>query len=180
MRSDTWDLSQFTGSGYDKGRGAAIQACWLLVSSLVFMRWWCPARIRVRILRMFGATIGDGVLVRHRVRVHWPWKLEVGDNSWIGEGAWILNLEPVVIGRNVCISQEVVLCTGSHDRSSPGFEFDNGPIVVGDNSWISLRAIVLRGVKIGPRVTVGATALVVKDVEADSTVLAPKGIELSK
>ncbi|GAA2064434.1 hypothetical protein GCM10009722_27270 [Williamsia deligens] len=65
------------------------------------------------ILRAFGASIGHGVVFRHNVRVHWPWRLTIGDNSWIGEGAWILNLERVHIGDDVCISQDVLLCTGS-------------------------------------------------------------------
>lgn len=120
-------------------RGRLVQALWLLVSGSVLIRWWCPARIRVAVLRAFGADIGDGVLVRHRVRIHWPWKLTVGDNSWIGEGAWILNLEPVVIGANVCISQDVFLCTGSHQRSSQTFEFDSGPIKVHDGAWVAPR-----------------------------------------
>jgi putative colanic acid biosynthesis acetyltransferase WcaF len=169
------DLSQFHGTGYDIGRSKLVQAAWLLVSGSVFMRWWMPAAVRVAILRRFGATVGSNVLVRHRVRIHWPWKLDIGDNSWIGEGAWILNLEPVTIGIDVCISQEVLLCTGSHDRRSPTFEFDNAPIVIGDSAWVAARAVVLRGVNIGKRATVGAAALVTRDVGDDAVVLAPPG-----
>lgn len=165
------DLSGFTGTGYDVGRHKMIQALWLFVSGAIFMRWWCPAQLRVSILRAFGAHVGRGVLVRHRVRIHWPWKLSIGENTWIGEGAWLLNLEPIVIGRNVCISQDAFLCTGSHDRRSPTFEFDNGPIAVGDAAWIAARATVLRGVTIGAGATVGACALISKDVAAEDTVL---------
>ena len=135
-----------------------------------------PAAMRVWILRAFGAEIGTGVLVRHRVRIHWPWKLRVGSSSWIGEGTWILNLEPVSIGSNVCVSQDVLLCTGSHDRSSATFEFDNGPIDIGAGAWIAARATILRGVTIGDRATIGAQALVVTDVEADAVVLAPTAV----
>jgi putative colanic acid biosynthesis acetyltransferase WcaF len=157
-------LSGFTGRGYDKGRSRLWQGAWLLTQSLFFQPWWVPARFRVLALRAFGATIGDGVLIRHRVRVHWPWKLTIGNFSWIGEGVWILNLENVAIGQNVCISQEALLCTGSHDRHSPTFEFDNAPIHIGDGSWLGARAVVLRGVTIGCDVVVGATALVAKSV----------------
>lgn len=128
------DLTSFTGRGYDKGAPLAVQALWFAVSHLVFQKWWCPTKVRVRILRSFGARIGDDVLIRQRVRVHWPWKLSVGSAVWIGEGAWFLNLEPVTIGSNVCISQEALLCTGSHQRSSPTLEFDNGPIHVEDGA----------------------------------------------
>ena len=173
MSSNSWDLSKFSGIGYDKGRAAGWQVAWMAISGLIFMRWWCPAALRVWILRVFGAQVGRNVLIRHRVRIHWPWKLSIGDNSWIGEGAWVLNLEPVDIGNNVCISQDVILCSGSHDRRSPTFEFDNGPICIGDNTWVAIGATILRGVKIGNRVTIGARALVTSDLPAGVTVVAP-------
>lgn len=169
-------LAGFTGAGYDKGRGRLWQLAWQLVSGLVVVRWWCPAALRVALLRAFGARIGSGVLVRHGVRVHWPWKLTVGDSSWIGQGAWLLNLEPVVLGSDVCLSQEVLLCTGSHDRRSPTFEFDNGPVTVQDGAWIAARATVLRGVTVGHDAVVGAGALVVRDVPPGATVLAPAAV----
>lgn len=167
------DLRGFTGSGYDRGRGPAWQVAWQLVSGLVIVRWWCPPGVRASILRAFGAKIGDGAVIRHRVRIHWPWKLSVGEGTWIGEGAWLLNLEPITIGNDVCISQEAFLCTGSHDRHSPTFEFDNAPITVGDGAWIAARATVLRGSTIGNDAVVGATALVSGPVAAHSVVLAP-------
>lgn len=171
MAEQTRDLSGFTGAGYEVGRGRVVQALWLLTQGTIFMRWWCPARMRVAILRAFGATVGEGVLIRHRVRIHWPWKLTVGDNTWIGEGAWLLNLETITIGKNVCISQEAFLCTGSHDRRSPTFEFDNAPISLEDACWVAARAAVLRGVTVGAGSTVGAYALVSKDVAAASTLI---------
>jgi putative colanic acid biosynthesis acetyltransferase WcaF len=161
-------LAGFTGVGYDKGRGVAVQALWLAVSNLVFTQWWCPARLRVALLRGFGASIGEGVLIRQNVRVHWPWKLVVGDNTWIGDGAWLLNLEPITIGSNVCVSQQALLCTGSHDRRSRTFEFDNAPITVGDGAWIAARATVLRGVQVGAGATVGAGAVASKSITPDT------------
>ena len=143
----------------------------MFVSGAVFMRWWCPARVRVAILRAFGATIGEDVLIRHRVRIHWPWKLTVGDATWIGEGAWLLNLEPITIGSNVCISQEAFLCTGSHDRRSPTFEFDNAPIHVDNAAWVAARAIVLRGTHIGAGALVSAGVTVHDHVEPGRVVI---------
>jgi putative colanic acid biosynthesis acetyltransferase WcaF len=104
------------------------------------------------------------VFIRHRVRVLWPWKLRVGDDSWIGEDVWLLNLEPIDVGRDVCLSQGVFLCAGSHDRHSPSFEYDNGPIVIHDQTWIAAQALVLRGVTVHERCVVGARAVVTKDV----------------
>lgn len=173
MSTPTRDLSGFTGHGYDIGRGKLAQILWLSVSGTIFMRWWCPARVRVAILRAFGAQVGERVLIRHRVRIHWPWKLSIADNSWIGEGAWLLNLEPITLGANVCVSQEVLLCTGSHARESQTFEFDNGAIHIEAGAWVAARAVVLRGVTIGSRSIVGACAVVRSDLAPDSVVYSP-------
>lgn len=161
-----FSLGGFTGADYRRGRALPIQILWMLASRGLTMRWWCPNLLRLLVLRGFGAQIGTGTLIRHDVKIHWPWKLRVGANTWIGEGAWILNLEPVVIGSNTCISQEVLICTGSHDRFSPTFEFDNGPIVIGDGVWIATRATVLRGVTVSDGATIGAATVVARDVPA--------------
>jgi putative colanic acid biosynthesis acetyltransferase WcaF len=167
-------LAGFTGAGYDKGRNVVVQISWYVAAGVLVTHWWCPVSVRVAVLRLFGAQIGPGTLIRHRVRIHWPWKLTIGTNCWVGEGTWILNLEPVTIGDNVCLSQDVLLCTGSHDRRSPTFEFDNAPIHVGDGAWVAARATVLRGVKIGADAVVGAAALVTTDVASGALVAAPR------
>ena len=109
-------LRTFTGAGYDKGRPVAVQALWFATMNLVFMKWWFPARLRPGLLRAFGATVGERVFIRHRVRVLWPWKLTIGDDCWIGEDAWLLNLEPITLEHDVCLSQGALLRTGSHDH----------------------------------------------------------------
>ncbi|UUO02933.1 putative colanic acid biosynthesis acetyltransferase [Mycolicibacterium novocastrense] len=169
-------MAGFTGCGYEPGRPFLIQVAWLS-SRWFVMKWWLPNRLRVAVLKLFGAKIGRGVRIRHDVRIHWPWKLTIGANSWIGESVWILNLERVTIGSNTCISQGVLLCTGSHDRHSETFEFDNAEITIGDSVWVAARATVLRGVQINEGATVGATALVTSDIGAGRTVLAPQAYE---
>jgi putative colanic acid biosynthesis acetyltransferase WcaF len=153
------DLSLFTGAGYDKGRSRAWQVAWFAVMNVAFMKWWMPMRFRPFILRAFGAEIGERVRIRQNVRVLWPWKLVVGDDCWIGEGAWLLNLEPITLEDDVCLSQEAFLCTGSHRHRDPAFEFDNGPIHVGAGAWVAARAMVLRGTTIGDGAVVGAGSI---------------------
>lgn len=168
-------LRTFTGSGYDKGRPLPIQMLWIVTATLLVERIWCSPKLRVAVLRLFGARIGDRVLIRHGVRIHWPWKLTVSSDVWIGVDAWLLNLEPITIGSNVCISQQVMLCTGSHRATDSAFEFDNAPIDIASGAWIAARATVLRGVKIGRNSIVGAMALVTQDVPDGATLLAPRG-----
>ena len=171
------DLSGFTGQGYSKGRHVGWQVAWLTCQSVFMRRWWFPARGRALVLRWFGAQLGTGVLVRDGVTIHWPWKLAIGDATWIGSGAWILNLERVTIGSNCCISQDALICTGSHDRHSPTFEFDNAPIDIGDDAWIAARAVVLRGVTIGRGAVIGANVVVSRDVPAGAMLVPPRPIE---
>lgn len=165
-------LRGFTGAGYAKGRPVVVQALWFAVLNMAFVKWWLPARLRPALLRAFGASVGDGVFIRHRVRVLWPWKLTIGDDCWIGEDAWLLNLEPITLGHDVCLSQGVFLCAGSHDRMSETFEYDNAPIVVEPEAWIATQATVLRGVTVGRGAVVGAKALVAHDVPAGALVTA--------
>lgn len=157
-------LSRFTGRGYDKGRSTLVQALWFAILNVVFVKWWCPKHLRVTLLWLFGATGGRNVFIRHRVRVLWPWKLAIGDNSWIGEDAWRLNLEQITIGADVCVSQAVSLITGSHDRHSSTFEYDNAPISIMDGVWVAFGASVLRGVRVGLGATVAAHAVVREDM----------------
>lgn len=168
--SFTRSLGGFQGTGYDKGRPRLVQAIWFAVQNVLFYRWWLPAAWRPPLLRLFGADVGPNVLIRHRVRVLWPWKLAIGANTWIGEDAWILNLEPVRIGHDVCVSQGVFLCTGSHDMSSPTFEYDNGPILIEDEAWLCAQAIILRGVTVGKGAVVAARCKVSSNVPAGSLV----------
>lgn len=167
-------LAARRGRSYDKGRGFVPQALWVAVSTLVFTQVWCPNRLRCMILRWFGAGVGSGVLIRHRVRIQWPWKLSIGNDSWVGTDVELYNLDNIIIGSDVCISQYAYLCTGSHDWRSPTFEFDNGPIVLEDGVWLCARSTVLRGVRIGANSVVAATALVTRDVPPDSLVQPPQ------
>lgn len=158
-RANRRRLADFSGAGYEKGRSLLWQACWFAVLNVAFIKWWLPPRWRPLILRAFGAQIGDRVFIRHRVRILWPWKLSIGDDTWVGEDAWILNLETVTIGQNVCVSQSAFLCTGSHDARSETFEYDNGPITIGSGAWIAAGALVLRGSEVPPMVVVPARAV---------------------
>lgn len=160
-------LRSFTGAGYDKGRTVLWQAAWFATLNLVFVKWWLPPRLRPPILRAFGATVGERVLIRHRVRVQWPWKLSIGDDCWIGEGAWLLNLEPITLEHDVCISQEAFLCTGSHRHKDPAFEFDNAPIRVEAGAWVAARAVVLRGSVVPASTVVAANRVAAADRARD-------------
>lgn len=158
------ELSQFTQVGYDKGKNYLVQALWFATLNLFFAKWWMPRRLRPIILRLFGAKIGRNVFIRHNIRILWPWKLEIGNDCWLGEDLWILNLEDVKIGNDVCLSQGVMLCTGSHDFKSINFGYRNAPIVIEDGVWLALQVLVLPGVTIERGATVLARNKISRNV----------------
>jgi len=148
------DLSRYTSAPFDRGSSRLKEALWLIVNLLLFQV--CPTKlsaIKRWVLRLFGARIGAGVVIKPRVRITFPWKLTIGDYVWLGEECWLLNLERIVIGNNVCISQRAFLCAGSHNYKSPMFDLIVKPITVEDGAWLGA------GCWVGPGVTVGNHAI---------------------
>jgi putative colanic acid biosynthesis acetyltransferase WcaF len=105
--------------------------------------------VRRLLLRTFGAKIGKRVSIKPGVQVKYPWHLSIGDDSWIGEHAWIDNLVRVTIGSNACVSQGAYLCTGNHDWSDPAFGLIVKPIMIGDGAWVGAKSLIGPGVEIG-------------------------------
>lgn len=127
---------------------------WLVFIESLVSSWLPGSTWRRVVLRMFGAKIGKKVLFKPRVRIKFPWRLEIGNRSWIGESVWIDNLDWVRIGSDVCISQGAYLCTGSHDIKTPRFSYKLGEINIEDQVWVCAM------VKIGPSVRLGYGSVV--------------------
>ena len=146
-------LDRFSARGFDRGRSKLVELAWLVVDAL-FVRSWLPGSgWRILILRAFGSQIANGVVIKPCVRIKFPWKLQVGAHSWIGEDVWIDNLAPVRIGKNCCISQGAYLCTGSHHYRRVTFDLVTRPIVVADGAWLCAMT------RVGPGVTIGEAAV---------------------
>jgi putative colanic acid biosynthesis acetyltransferase WcaF len=158
-------LDQFDNSSFERGRGKVVEALWLLASEALVRSWLPGSGFRVRILRLFGAQIGPGVVIKPHVRIKFPWRLSIGANSWIGEEVWIDNLVQVNIGTNCCISQGAYLCTGSHNWSLPTFDLITKPITIGDGAWICARSSVAPGVHVGAGAVLGFGAVATRDLE---------------
>ena len=123
------------------------------------------------VLRLFGAKVGIGVVIRSRVNITFPWKLEMGDHVWLGDEVLILSLDRVVIGSNVCISQRAFLCTGSHDFNKETFDLITRPIEIGDGSWIAAQAFVGPGAVLaaGKMIKAGEVWKKTQDCKAQDT-----------
>lgn len=141
------NLESYNNSWYSTGRSAVVRSLWFLTSALFVQCNWNPSSaVRVFLLRLFGAKIGKGVVIKPAVEIKYPWLLIVGDYVWIGEQVWIDNLAMIEIGSHVCISQGAYLLTGNHDYSKPTFDLLVKPIRLEEGVWIGARAIVCPGV----------------------------------
>ena len=129
---------------------------WLFFGYLTLGSLVLPSTVKSRLLKLFGAKIGTGVIIRRGVRVHMPWNLQIGDHCWIGEDAWFINHEKITIGSNVCISQAAIICSSCHDFRSPSLSYKHKPITIDDGAWVCLRATVLAGSHIGQNSVISA------------------------
>lgn len=161
------DLSSFSNPDFDRGAPFWKEAAWMFVSAMFFrheLSLWNGAKVWW--LRRFGAQVGRGVLIKPSVQVKFPWKLSIGDHSWIGEGVWIDNLERVEIGANVCISQGALLLTGNHDYRKPSFDLIVKPIVLEEGVWIGARAVVCPGVTARSHAVLSVGSVATRDLDA--------------
>lgn len=163
---NTTDLSKFTPSNFSKGASKMKIALWYFVNALFVRASWNPFMGgKILLLRMFGAKIGKGLVIKNNVIIKFPWKLTVADNVWLGENCWIDNLDYITIGNNVCISQGALLITGNHDYTKTDFPYRNAPIVIEDGAWIGAKAVVAPGVNIRSHSILTLGTIMTKDTE---------------
>ncbi len=116
------------------------------------------------LLRCFGAKIGRSVRAHPSATIYFPWNLEAGDESAIGEHAFVYNLGRVTMGGRATISHRANICAGTHDHTKPDFPLLRPPITIGPEAWVCADAFVGPGVTIGEGAILGARAVAMKDV----------------
>lgn len=159
------DLSSFKVPGNFRGRSKLTVQLWWIIQDTLFA--WSPQMLfgwRRFLLRLFGARIGKKVNIRPSVKVTFPWKVSVGDYSWIGDDTVLYSLGEISIGSNVAVAHKVYFNTGSHDYSTPGFDIHSQSIRIEDECWITNDVYVAPGVTIGRGTVVGARSTVLKDL----------------
>lgn len=162
------DLRRYDQSWYDPGRSKFVILLWWLVQAIAFpLTLHAHHAPRRFLLRLFGARIGQGVVIRPTARIHYPWKVTIGDHSWIGSDVVLYSLDTIHIGSHCVISQESYLCTGSHDVADPAFGLKTAPIVVENGAWVATDCFVGPGVRIGANTVIGARSSVFSDMPAD-------------
>lgn len=161
------DLSRFSVAPDFRGRPGLVVLLWQIVQATLFglspqpfygwRRW---------LLRLFGARVGRGVLLRPTARVTYPWKVTLGDQCWIGDHAELYSLGPISIGANAVVSQRSYVCAGSHDPTDIRFPLVARAVTIEDEAWIATGCFIAPGVTIGRGAIIAACSSVIRDIPA--------------
>ena len=161
------DLSTYNNNWYQPGGKLKI-LLWYFVNVLFFINPLNPvSSIKVFLLKLFGAKIGAGVVIKPGVNIKYPWLLTIGDYSWIGEKVWIDNLAQVTIGKHACISQEAMLLCGNHNYKKSTFDLMVGEIIIKDGAWIGAKSVVCPGVTVQSHAILTVNSVATKTLEAN-------------
>jgi putative colanic acid biosynthesis acetyltransferase WcaF len=163
------DLSTYDNSWYHPGGSALKRLLWYFVNVLFFINPLNPlSGLKVRLLRLFGAKVGKGVIIKPGVNIKYPWLLEVGNHVWIGEKVWMDNLTRVSISSHVCLSQGAMLLTGNHDYKKPAFDLMLGEITLETGCWIGAQAVVCPGVRCGAQSMLAVGSVATHDLQENT------------
>jgi putative colanic acid biosynthesis acetyltransferase WcaF len=164
MKIET-DLSKFNNDWYNPGNKLKVLA-WFFANSLIINNYLpIPVFLKVFVLRLFGAKIGNNVMIKPKVNIKYPWFLEIGSNVWIGETAWIDNFVKVIIEDNACISQGATLLTGNHNYKKSNFNMIVGEIHLEKGVWIGAKSIVCGGVRCMSHSVLAVNSVATKDLK---------------
>ena len=141
------DLSKYNNTWYHPGK-KVVCVLWYFINVVFFVSHIIPlSSLKVWLLKLFGAKLGRNVVIKPGVNIKYPWKLVIGDYSWLGEDVWIDNLEQVTIGSNVCISQGAMLLCGNHNYKKTTFDLMVNEIILEEGVWLGAKSIVCSGVR---------------------------------
>ena len=158
-------LDRFNNNWFNPGPSWK-RALWFVINGIFFVNPLNPiSSIKVFLLRLFGAKVGRGVVIKPGVNIKYPWKLRIGDHTWIGERCWIDNLAMVNIGANACLSQGSMLLCGNHNYQKSTFDLMVGDITLEEGVWIGAQSIVTPGVTCKSHAVLAVCSVATKDLE---------------
>jgi acetyltransferase-like isoleucine patch superfamily enzyme len=119
--------------------------------------------------------LGDNAALEFLARIEAKGgKVDIGRDSFIGQGTIIVGMDRVSIGAHALIAEYVTIRDHDHafeaTRPTVTSGMRKAPITIGTNVWIGAKATITRGVSIGNNSVIGANAVVTRDVPANSVV----------
>lgn len=120
--------------------------------------------------RLFGVRIGYGSTIHMWCNFYYPKNITIGDDTIIGDHAFLDGRADLHIGNHVAIASNVLIYNSQHDIHSQDFRAVSDKVNIEDYVFIGPRVIILPGVTIGKGAVVGAGAVVTKDIAPYSIV----------
>ena len=114
--------------------------------------------------RLCGMKIGKGSTLHMGARFYLPHKISIGEDSLVGDHAFLDGRAPLKIGSHVDIASQVMIYNSEHNLADEAMKAIEEPVEIGDYVFIGPRVIILPGVTIGRGAVVAAGAVVTRDV----------------
>ncbi len=130
--------------------------------------------------RFFGMTIGKGSAIHMGARFYLPHKISIGQDTLIGDHAFLDGRAPLKIGSHVDIASQVMIYNSEHDLTDETNKAREEPVTIEDYCFIGPRVIILPGITIGRGAVIAAGAVVTKDVPGLTTVGGVPAKEIGK
>ncbi len=140
---------------------------YVLDFELMVLRWvsHVPCHAFRKLFYQFsGMRIGRGSVVHMWANFFEPGGITIGEDTIVGDHAFLDGRAPLFIGNHVDIASSVMIYNSEHDLEKEDFTARTEPVRIGDYVFIGPRAIILPGVTIGKGAVVAAGAVVTKDV----------------
>jgi len=114
--------------------------------------------------RFFGIRMGKGSTIHMWANFFQPKNIEIGEDTIIGDHAFLDGRAKLKIGSHVDIASSVMIYNSEHDLEADDFSATVAPVEIKDYVFIGPRVTILPGVKIGKGAVVAAGAVVTGDV----------------
>jgi acetyltransferase-like isoleucine patch superfamily enzyme len=133
----------------------------------------CVFESGVLIFHPENVALGTNVYVGHYsiLKGYYKNRLEIGDETWIGQQCFLHAAGGLRVGKQVGIGPGVKVLTSQHIEAGRQLPIYNAPVefkpvVIEDGSDIGAGAVILPGVTIGKGAQIGAGAVVTRDIPA--------------
>lgn len=114
--------------------------------------------------QLAGIKIGKGSTIHMWANFFQPKNISIGEDTIIGNNAFLDGRAPLTIGNHVDIASEVLIYNSEHNVNDEEMKAREEPVVIEDYAFIGPRVIILPGIKIGKGAVVAAAAVVTHDV----------------